>query len=93
MTSSLAGLSGGSNYNNNNNNGNGKGQNKKQKEKSEYSTFKYSTRLTGPLHEAIILGGNEPFFVTYPNGHLELVRKIEEVNRILVPPISGRVSI
>ena len=85
----LEGLSGGvkgSSHTDDNGNGKGK-QQQKQKEKSEYSTFKYSTRLTGPLHEAIMLG-SEPFFLTYSPviKSFDLVRKIEEVNRILVPP-------
>lgn len=89
MTSELAGLTGGGGGSNNGN-GNGKGQRqgkKQQKEKPQYSTFKYSTRLDGQLHEAIMLG-SEPFFLTYSpitNG-FGLVRKIEEVNRILVTP-------
>ena len=82
--SPLSGLAGGSDFNDSSSNGNGKG--KKQKEKTEYSTFKYSTNFKGLLHEAIILGGSEPFFVTYENNHVELVRKIEERNRTLVPP-------
>ena len=81
--SPLSGMAGGTDYTDK---GNGNGRGKKQKEKSEYSTFKYSTRLTGPLHEAIMLG-SEPFFLTYSKATgFNLVRKIEEVNRILTPP-------
>ena len=53
--------------------------------KPKYSTYKYSTRLRGKLHEAILLNG-EPVFLTYSDGHLNVVKQIEEVNRILVPP-------
>jgi len=84
---SLGGLSdaGGTRDRNSIKHGNSTGKN--QKEKPEYSTFKYSTRLTGPLHEAIMIG-SEPFFVTYSSasGHFEPIRKIEEINRTLVPP-------
>jgi hypothetical protein len=84
MAAKLVGLMGGNTGSRSKNNN---GNSKKQKEKTEHSTFKYSTRFTGPLHEAIMLG-SEPFFVTYSSvsGHFELVRKIEETNRILMPP-------
>jgi hypothetical protein len=81
---SLGGLSGGSTGSrSDSSSGNGK----KEKEKPEITTFKYSTRFTGPLHEAIMLG-SEPFFVSYSSvsGHFELIRKIEETNRLLIPP-------
>ena len=53
----------------NNDNGNGKGnkhnkQGQKEQNKPQYSTFKYSARLKGALHEAVMLG-IEPFFLTY----------------------------
>ena len=66
---------------------NGKGKKRNKNDKPESSTFKYSARFTAPLHEAIVLG-SEPLFVTYSSasGHFELVRKIEETNRVLVPP-------
>jgi len=87
MTSELAGLSGGSSNNGNGNGRHKQKQQKEQKEKPEHSIFKYSFRFKGPLHEAIMLG-SEPFFLAYSEkeGHLELVRRIEENNRILVPP-------
>jgi hypothetical protein len=75
------------------NNGNSSGNNKNQKYhskkdeklKPQHPVFKYSSRLRGLLHEAILLG-SEPFFLTYSNGHLGLVKDIEEANRILRPP-------
>lgn len=54
-------------------------------QKPQHPVFKYSRRFRGLLHEAILLG-DEPFFLTYSNGHLELVKNIEEANRILRPP-------
>ena len=84
MAAKLDGLTGGNTGSGSKNN---HGIGKKQKEKPEYSTFKYSTRFTGPLHEAIMLSGG-PFFLTHSSvsGHFELFRKIEEANRVLVQP-------
>jgi hypothetical protein len=80
MTSPLSGLSGGSSFSNS------KSKDKKgEKQKPQHPVFKYSRRFRGLLHEAILLG-DEPFFLTYSNGHLELVKNIEEANRILRPP-------
>jgi hypothetical protein len=87
LTSELSGLTGGA-RSKGNGNGNGKHKQEQQKEKPlEHSVFKYSSRFRGPLHESIMLGSG-PFFLTYSgaNGHLGLVRQIEENNRILVPP-------
>ena len=95
--SPLSGLTGGSNDNGNGNGNSRKqkqqnqnqNQNQKQKQdkaKHEYPTFKYSSRFRGLLHEATLLNG-EPVFLTYSSdGHLNVVKKIEEVNRILIPP-------
>jgi hypothetical protein len=55
------------------------------KQKPQHSVFKYSRRLKGTLHEAILLG-DQAFFLIYSNGRLELVKDIEETNRILRPP-------
>jgi hypothetical protein len=84
---SLDGLAGGGELTDRDGTNDGNGRRKKEKEKPEVATFKYSTRFTGPLHEAIMLG-SEPFFVNYStvSGHFEPVRKIEETNRVLVPP-------
>jgi hypothetical protein len=87
LTSELSGLTGGA-RSKGNGNGNGKHKQEQQKVKQlEHSVFKYSSRFRGPLHESIMLGSG-PFFLTYSgaNGHLGLVRQIEENNRILVPP-------
>jgi hypothetical protein len=62
-----------------------KDQSNKPEQKREYATFKYSSRFRGALHEAILIDG-EPVFVKYENGRLEIVRKVEEFNRILRPP-------
>jgi hypothetical protein len=68
------------------NQGHGEGQSQKQdKSKHKYPTFKYSSRLRGVLHEAILLN-DEPAFLTYSNNHSKVVKQIEEVNRILIPP-------
>jgi hypothetical protein len=56
-----------------------------QEQKREYATFKYSSRFRGALHEAVLIDG-EPIFLKYENNHLETVRKIEEINRVLRPP-------
>ena len=91
LTSELAGLTGGARGKaNDNDNGNGKHKQEQQKEKPpEHSVFKYSSRFRGPLHESIMIGC-EPFFLTYSeaNGHLGLVRQIEDNDRILSPHLS-----
>ncbi|MGH9982060.1 MAG: hypothetical protein ACRD6U_10965 [Nitrososphaeraceae archaeon] len=57
------------------------------KSKKEVVVFKYSQMGKGPLHEAIIVDGL-PFFLNYHHitNTFELVEKIEESSRILIPP-------
>jgi hypothetical protein len=43
-------------------------QEKDKKPKSKYPTFKYSARLRGKLHEAVLLNG-EPVFLTYSSSN------------------------
>ena len=94
MTSSLDGLTGGSNYDNNSSgtgNGGGNAKEKKQKqEKVQIPIFKYTARFKQPLHEAILLG-NEAFFLTWNQQKqvIECVHHIEESKRILRPPDEG----
>jgi hypothetical protein len=61
----------------------------KEKEKSNtkrvISISKYSFNGKGDLHEAVIVSG-KPYFITFRNGKIELVEKIEEHTRILRPP-------
>jgi hypothetical protein len=76
---------GNGNGNERNRSSNRKDQHNKQEQKREYATFKYSSRFRGTPHEAVIING-EPIFLKYENNHLETVRKIEEINRILRPP-------
>jgi hypothetical protein len=88
LTSILDGLSGGSDYHNNKaRNGDGKAEKQKQKKKDRIPIFKYSARFRKLLHEAILLNG-ESVFITWSeeNRHLNIVKKIEEPNRILIPP-------
>jgi hypothetical protein len=61
----------------------------KEKEKSNtkkvMSISKYSFNGKGDLHEAIIMNG-KPLFITFTNGKVDLVEKIEENTRTLRPP-------
>jgi hypothetical protein len=73
-------------------NGNGKKgtteeESKDKKTKKEITVFKYSQMGRGPLHEAVIVNGL-PFFLKYDHitKTFELVEKIEENSRILIPP-------
>ena len=56
-----------------------------EKPKKEFTTFKYSNRGKGDLHEAVILSGF-PVFAKYANGKTEIVESIEENSRIIKPP-------
>lgn len=62
-----------------------------QKSKKEITIFKYSQRGRIPLHEAVIIG-DKPYFIKYvysetsKKKRIELVEKIEETSRILLPP-------
>jgi hypothetical protein len=87
LINGLLGLDGNGNGNGNerNRSSNRKDQHNKQEQKREYATFKYSSRFRGALHEAVLVNG-EPIFLKYENNHLETVRRVEEINRILRPP-------
>jgi hypothetical protein len=74
----------------------GKGKKKKKKNNEEKqlqvrpkpkrdTTYKYSNKGKGPLHEAILLIGL-PVFLTYENGQIKSIQQIEESSRIIVPP-------
>jgi hypothetical protein len=79
-----------------NGNGNGKSssseqqhqqeQQQKLKPKRPYSTYKYSNKGKGNLHEAVILAGSLPIFLKYEDNELKSVQRIEEASRILRPP-------
>ena len=58
-----------------------------KKTKKEIVVYKYSQLGRGPLHEAVIVNGL-PFFLKYDHNTQtsELVEKIEENIRILIPP-------
>jgi hypothetical protein len=58
---------------------------KNEKTKREFTSFKYSNRGKGDLHEAIILSGI-PVFVKYVGDEIELVESIEENSRVIKPP-------
>jgi hypothetical protein len=74
MTSSMAGVKGGSDYSKDISNTGSKNQKEKDRDKKpEFPTFKYSSRFRGALHEAVLLNG-EPVFLTYQNGHLKTVK-------------------
>ena len=53
--------------------------------KKEFTTFKYSNRGKGDLHEAVILSGF-PVFAKYAEGKMEIVESIEENSRVIKPP-------
>jgi hypothetical protein len=57
----------------------------KSNTKKVMSISKYSFNGIGDLHEAVIVSG-KPYFITFTNGKIELVEKIEENIRILRPP-------
>jgi hypothetical protein len=63
----------------------------KEKEKEKSNTkrvipiSKYSFNGKGELHEAVIVRG-KPYFITFANGKIELIDKIEENTRILRAP-------
>lgn len=86
---------GSNNGDNNGNNGNGKGHkggkkqpktSQEQKDKPEFSVFKYSRRFKGQLHEAILLKDKPVFIRLRGNEGIQVLDKIIEDNRILVPP-------
>ena len=58
---------------------------KKQTRKREYTTFKFSSRFRGVLHESILLNGT-PVFIKYEHGQIQVVPNIKEQDRILRPP-------
>jgi hypothetical protein len=60
-------------------------QQKQQKPKRPYSTYKYSNKGKGDLHEAVILSGL-PVFLKYENGEIKTIQQIEESSRIIKPP-------
>jgi energy-coupling factor transporter ATP-binding protein EcfA2 len=77
-------------------NGNGKAKKKKKNNNEEkqlqfkptskiYTTYKYSNKGKGSLHEAVLLAGL-PVFLKYENGQIKSVPQIEESSRIIKPP-------
>ena len=56
-----------------------------EKTKHQYTSYKYSNRGKGTLHEAVIIAG-VPVFLKYENGELKTVDYIEESSRIIKPP-------
>jgi len=62
-----------------------------QKSKKEITLFKYSQFGKGDLHEAVFIG-DKPYFIKYvydnkyQKKRVEIVEKIEENSRILLPP-------
>jgi hypothetical protein len=62
---------------------NGTDSNKKR----ECTTYKYSAKGKGLLHEAILLSGS-PVFVKYENGEITYIEGIEEPGRIIRPPFA-----
>lgn len=80
------------------NSGNGKAkkgrENRKNDEKNDTvsnptkrscTTYKYSNKGKGDLHEAIILAGL-PTFLKYENEQIKAIEQIEEAGRIIKPP-------
>ena len=57
----------------------------KKKGEHEFPVYKYSNRMKGDLHEAVILGG-KPVFLKYSNGLITSVEQIKEEARIIKPP-------
>lgn len=55
--------------------------------KRRYTTYKYSKKGKGILHEAVILAG-QPVFLKYENDEIKAVSLIEESDRIIRPPNS-----
>jgi hypothetical protein len=76
-------------------NSNDKGRKRKKKDdnlfseksnlKPKYTSYKYSNRMKGTLHEAVIVAG-QPTFLKYENGGVKSIQYIEESNRIITPP-------
>jgi hypothetical protein len=60
-------------------------QKQKSKPKRQYSTYKYSNKGKGNLHEASLLSGL-PAFLKYENGEIKTIQQIEESSRIIKPP-------
>jgi hypothetical protein len=56
-----------------------------EKGKREYTSYKYSSKGKGILHEAAIIAG-QPVFLKYENGELKTVQQIEEASRMIKPP-------
>jgi hypothetical protein len=77
--------------------GNGNGKDRKKSSRGEknkgtqaqqqYTTYKYSNRGKGSLHESIILAGL-PVFLKYENGEVKTVEHVEEPTRIIKSPHS-----
>jgi hypothetical protein len=61
-------------------------QQQKPKPKRPYSTYKYSNKGKGDLHEAVILAGGLPIFLKCEDNQVKSVQRIEEASRVLRPP-------
>ena len=78
--------------NTNDNNGKGKKKDNNDEEKRSHftkpkreTTYKYSNKGKGPLHEAVLIAGL-PFFLRCENGQIESIPLIQESSRIIKPP-------
>ncbi len=70
---------------NNNNDEPKKSNGSDSSKKQECTTYKYSNKGKGLLHEAVILAGL-PVFLTYKNDKIVSLERIEESTRIIKPP-------
>jgi hypothetical protein len=62
-------------------------QQEKSKPKRQYSAYKYSNKGKIALHEAVIVSSSgQPLFLKYENGKIGTIDKVEEINRVIVPP-------
>ena len=62
-----------------------KGNGSDSKAKRECTTYKYSNKGNGQLHEAVMLSGR-PVFLKYEKADILYVDQLEETSRIIKPP-------